>query len=323
RLLAIAAGAGLALGSLLAIGLGLRDPRPADPETLAASTGVQVLGHVPAPLPAGQAWAEGTPAAGAFDAVAAALGSARTVAITSVTDGPAAFVAAALAAALARAGHRTLLIDADLRGRGCRHLVGNAGPSHGLLDLLRGHGTPGNDPIIPAPAAGLDYMPSGADRRANSDRSDLFNSPAFDTLVVRLARSYDRIVLLTPPADSNDDARVIASVCDGAVLAGTAGSLAQRDVEDLRNGLADVGANLLGVIQVAPTRAAPQPARPSPMTSRGDDPDDAVLAAVQSISHGGGFADEQIVDEDDGLRIMQRRPRQPRGERPSIRDSGG
>src|SRR5262249_19814471 len=67
-----------------------------------------------------------------------------------------------LAIALARAGRRVLLVDADLR-RASLHAIYDISRDMGLADLLEGEGAV-SLPVQPTVVAKLDVIPSGLDR---------------------------------------------------------------------------------------------------------------------------------------------------------------
>ena len=118
-----------------------------------------------------------------------------------------------LARAMAAAGERTLLIDADLR-RPAQHRLLNISKIPGLADLLQGKATLDQSTsrnIIP----NLDYIPCGN----NHDFTlSLFYADRLKEILAGLRPRYDRIVFDAPPIIGVSDASVITSLSDHVLL---------------------------------------------------------------------------------------------------------
>ncbi|OGU02612.1 MAG: hypothetical protein A2W29_10630 [Gemmatimonadetes bacterium RBG_16_66_8] len=181
------------------------------------------------------------------------VGAERPLQLISVTSpGPGegkSTTAANLAVALAQSGQRTLLVDADLR-RPQVHRAFSLVQEPGLTDVLIGR-VPAREAIRPEVQPQLDVLPSGP---APPNPSELLGSHAMHALIGELRRSYDYIVMDTPPTLPVTDAAVVASAADGAILVLKSGDTeevpAQRALEQLRRVHARVaGAVLNGVNQ--------------------------------------------------------------------------
>jgi capsular exopolysaccharide synthesis family protein len=121
--------------------------------------------------------------------------------------------ALALARALAVAGQRTLLIDADMRRPSlARTLVLDDGPTLG--DVLRGDVATWAAPR-PSGDPGLDVIPAA---RA-PDPQELLGSPAMKTLMVEMTGRYDALVIDAPPALLVADALVLSPLADAIIFA--------------------------------------------------------------------------------------------------------
>ena len=132
-------------------------------------------------------------------------------------------VAFGLAATLARAGTRTLLIDADLRrGRIAEMLELPRSP--GLMDVLLG-GTELEE-TVQSTEDGLHVLVGG--RRA-ADPGELLTS-AFPALLARLERDYEAIVIDSTPVIPISDARIVARYADATILVARAGFALRRQV---------------------------------------------------------------------------------------------
>ncbi len=121
--------------------------------------------------------------------------------------------AIALSRSAAMNGERVLLVDCDIRqpsvGRAFR-----AEAAPGVTDLLLGQAS--YDQIVRRDhLTGLDYIPAGA---AEIHSLGLFMSEAMASLLERVRRDYDLVVLDAPPALAMADARVVARLADATLL---------------------------------------------------------------------------------------------------------
>jgi capsular exopolysaccharide synthesis family protein len=138
-----------------------------------------------------------------------------------------------LAAMLAQGGHRTILIDGDLR-RPLVHRAFGLVQEPGLTDVLVGAAS-SREAIRPEVTPGLDVLPSGP---TPPNPSELLGSDAMHQLISELRRQYDYIVMDTPPVLPVTDATVVATLADATILAVRSGDTeevaAQRAVEQIR-----------------------------------------------------------------------------------------
>ena len=149
-------------------------------------------------------------------------------------------VAFGLAATLARAGTRTLLIDADLRRGRIAELL-ELPRSPGLMDVLLG-GTELED-TVQTTEDGLHVLVGG--RRA-ADPGELLTS-AFPALLARLEREYEAVIIDSTPVIPISDARIVARYADATLLVARAGVALRRQVR--------AAVDRLGLINVRLTAA--------------------------------------------------------------------
>jgi capsular exopolysaccharide synthesis family protein len=170
--------------------------------------------------------------------------SPRAITITSPTPGEGkTTVAANLAASLAEAGRRTLIIDADLR-RPRLHEVFGVSNSRGLVDLLVDAYVDPLDFTV-AVSKGLWFLPAGV---AAFGGPGLLQEAATRELLERLQREFDAIVLDAPPVLAVSDARTLSGIADGTILVVRAGVTDPDDAIDAKTLLEADGAHLLGVV---------------------------------------------------------------------------
>lgn len=126
-------------------------------------------------------------------------------------------VAAGLAAAFARSGRRTLLVDADLTNHGLSARLG-ADHARGLASILSGreplaHAAPAA--IVSLDSEGCDFLPCGPEARLSAA---LFASDRFSELLDWIDGRYDWVVFDAPAAGEAADAAIIGNQVDGVLL---------------------------------------------------------------------------------------------------------
>ena len=149
-------------------------------------------------------------------------------------------VAFGLAATLARAGTRTILVDADLRRGRIAELL-ELPRSPGLMDVLLGE-TELED-AVRVTKDGLHVLVGG---RRSADPGELLTS-AFPTLLTRLERDYEAVIIDSTPVIPISDARIVARYADATLLVARAGHALRRQVR--------AAVERLGLINVQPTAA--------------------------------------------------------------------
>jgi protein-tyrosine kinase len=137
----------------------------------------------------------------------------RALAVVSPASGDGkTFFSANLAVALAQAGGRTLLVDADLRGPRV-HEVFKVENKTGLSSVLAGRvDSQVIQEVVGVP--NLFIMPVGI---TPPNPLELIERRAFDMLIRELVLKFDHVIVDTPAAMYGSDAQVIAARC-GAVL---------------------------------------------------------------------------------------------------------
>ncbi|HEX6882194.1 MAG TPA: polysaccharide biosynthesis tyrosine autokinase [Planctomycetota bacterium] len=254
-LYALGAGGILAFGLVLL--LGLSDRRVREVEDVPGLLGTSVLGVLPE-LPRGSdrvalaRLVEEDPhslAAEAFRSVRTATvfalpGGSGVVVVTSASTGEGKSVCASnLACALARAGKKTLLIDADMR-RPAQHEIYGVPLGTGLAGLL-GSAAPLKGVVVPRVASGLDLLPAG---EAQGRAAELCEGPVLVQLLASLRESYECIVIDAPPVLETSEARVLASQADAVVFVLRLEVSRAPNLKRAAGILSGVGARILGCL---------------------------------------------------------------------------
>ena len=171
-------------------------------------------------------------------------GVAKTLLITSPSPGDGkTTLASNLAIAMAQAGNRILLLDADFR-KPMQHRIFELEKKIGLSSVLAGEVTL-EDAIQETAVPGLAVLPCGP---IPANPSEILNSQSFADLLDELAARYDHVLLDSPPVMPVTDARILAAGCDATVLALCAEKTTRKGAIYARDVLRSVGSRILGVV---------------------------------------------------------------------------
>ncbi|MBN1845845.1 MAG: polysaccharide biosynthesis tyrosine autokinase [Sedimentisphaerales bacterium] len=258
RIMALALVLGLLLGVGLALLVDWRDNRLRSADEVTAVLGVPVLGTVPSIKGSGDVAVCGrhvsndpmSHIAESYKTIRTAVyfgvpeGQAKTILITSPAPGDGkSTLTSNLATAMAQADQKTLIIDADFR-KPMQHNIFDINQKPGISDLLAGFGRL-EDIIQSTSQPNLDLMPCGS---IPVNPSEILNSQAFSKLLERLCRSYDRILIDSPPVMPVADARVLGALTDVTVVVLRADKSTRKASQQARDGLLSVGARILGAV---------------------------------------------------------------------------
>jgi capsular exopolysaccharide synthesis family protein len=168
----------------------------------------------------------------------------RTLLFTSTLPGEGkTTIAVALARQSARAGIRTLLIDADMRRPRCHQALGVAnGP--GLSDILQGR-PPKDDAIHVDPPTGLHFMRAGM---AHQSPADLCRSKTMKKFLQQIAAIYDLVVIDSPPVGAVSDSVVLSNLVDRTAYITAWDSSPREAVVGGLKQLEDADAHVAGVV---------------------------------------------------------------------------
>ena len=148
-----------------------------------------------------------------------------------------------LAISFAEAGHKVLLIDADLRRPAiARLLVEKATP--GLSNVLAGHST--EEEVIRSSAyTNLDVIFSGD---VPPNPAELLGSERMAEMIEKLAKRYDYILVDTPPVNIVSDTCVIANMLGGVLLLARQEHSRKDNIKRAVSNLRLTGAKILGCV---------------------------------------------------------------------------
>lgn len=166
----------------------------------------------------------------------------KVIQVTSPVSGEGKTTTASnLAVVFAAAGHRVILIDADLR-KPRVHEVFSLPQSEGLTSVLLGEPY---QPLVHTPVANLDVLTSGPQP---PNPSEVVGGRQMRALVETLAADYDYVIVDSAPVLPVSDSVGLASLCDGVLLVAQAAKTSKRQASDSANLLARSQTPLLGVV---------------------------------------------------------------------------
>jgi len=152
-------------------------------------------------------------------------------------------VASQLAASLARAGRRTLLVDGDMR-RPALHALFDVPLEDGLCEVLRAE-VDVADVIRPTHAEGLWLLTAGyCDIDAIHALATEQMQPAFE----KLRSEYDFIIIDGAPVLGMSDALIFGQYCDGAILSVRRDFSQMPKINEAASLLRGVGVRLIGSV---------------------------------------------------------------------------
>ncbi len=192
--------------------------------------------------------------------------SMKTLVVTSAAPGEGKTLTSAnLSVTFAYDGLRVLLIDCDVR-RPRLHGLFQVPRSPGLMELLTpsyngndaGHsltfnprdgqtdsGRPISDIIRPTTVRGLSLLTCGA---LPTNPSGLLSGVRMRVLLQELAKSFDLVILDTPPVLATADAGILAALADGVLLVVRAGQTDRVAAKRAHQQLVNVGARVVGTV---------------------------------------------------------------------------
>jgi polysaccharide biosynthesis transport protein len=262
RTVSLGAAGSVFFAFVLAFGLHYLDERLRSPEDIETHLGLPYLGMVPKVQP--RALEKGAAGLGVVKRIDLPLPfkeamrdlrthvlctpagrAAKILLVTSTNpEEGKTLVATNLATGLSQVGNRVLLIDLDLRQPSV-HRAFDLPLQPGLSELLSGSASRARDPIRPTEVRGLWVLTAG---RPLVNPGDLIGSSAFRQLIQSFSKTFDRIVIDSPPVMAVTDASLIAHEDVGVVFVVSADRTPRRPAQAALDRLEAVGARFIGVV---------------------------------------------------------------------------
>lgn len=169
----------------------------------------------------------------------------RTMLVTSAQSGEGKTTSSVnLAAGLASAGGRVVIVDADLRRPSVSKYFNLPPGLPGLVEIITGQATiseVSKDDIIRR----VTIIPSG---KIPPNPAELLGSPEMVQIIDDLVALYDYVIIDSPPILPVTDSVILSRYVDGVVLVVKGAATPKKVVKDARDRLISIGARVLGVV---------------------------------------------------------------------------
>ena len=169
----------------------------------------------------------------------------KVIALTSAQPGEGKSTTATnLAISFAKAGFRTLLIDADTRNSVMSGTFKSNERYQGLTSFLSGNAEL-SDVICDTTVDNLMIIPAG---QVPPNPTSLIQNDNFKSMIETVRGLYDYVIIDTPPLGLVIDAAILAHHSDASLLVTKAGADKRRTITKLKEQLEQSGSVFLGVI---------------------------------------------------------------------------
>jgi len=169
----------------------------------------------------------------------------QVISITSVKPGEGKSTTSTnIAWAFARAGYKTLLIDADIRNSVMSGVFKSREKITGLTEFLSGT-TDLSQGLCETNVENLFVIQAGS---VSPNPTALLQSENFAIMIDTLRKYFDYIVVDTAPIGVVIDAAIITQQCDASVLVTAAGETNRRDVQKAKEQLEQTSKPFLGIV---------------------------------------------------------------------------
>jgi len=149
-----------------------------------------------------------------------------------------------LGVVMAQAGHKTIVVDGDLR-RPALHKIMRCSNEVGLSSLIVGEAVTLEQALQPTEVEGLQVLTSGI---IPPNPAELLGSPRMAQLLERLSQEAEVILIDSPPLLAVTDASILASMASGTILVAEVGRTRLDACAQAMEALERVGGKLLGVV---------------------------------------------------------------------------
>lgn len=251
--IALALLVGIFLAAALVFALEKLDSSVRDPQDVVGRFGLPLLGAIPEVLDRGVADAILDKKSAIYEAYFSLMtnltfltehGAPRSIMITSSRPKEGKSNSSlSVATVLAATGKKVILVDADVRNPSLNRYL-DMPNERGLSHYLSGDDDL-NGMIVPLPKFGFAVITAG---KMPPNAAELLGSDRFTTLVDTLLRTYDHVLVDSPPLLGLADAPLIARRVEGVLFTIEANSTKNRAISTALNRLRMSGAKLFGAI---------------------------------------------------------------------------
>jgi len=169
----------------------------------------------------------------------------NTIIVTSASPGEGKSTTTAnLAAVMAQAGKRVIIVDSDLR-RPTQHRIFGLGNSHGLTTALLDNLTPASQHLKDTKVRGLRILTSGP---IPPNPAEILSSQRMGNLIDELSEEADVVLFDTPPVLSVTDAAVLGTQTGGVLFVVEVGKTRRDTLTQAVSRVRNTNAQILGVL---------------------------------------------------------------------------
>lgn len=169
----------------------------------------------------------------------------KVISMTSVNPGEGKSTTSTnIAWAFARAGYKTLLVDADIRNSVMSGVFKSREKITGLTEFLSGTSDLSQG-LCDTNVENLFVIQAGT---ISPNPTALLQSENFSTMIETLRKYFDYIIVDTAPIGIVIDAAIITQKCDASVLVTAAGETNKKDVQKAKEQLEQTRKPFLGVV---------------------------------------------------------------------------
>ncbi|WP_445666758.1 GumC family protein [Fodinibius sp. AD559] len=167
--------------------------------------------------------------------------------ITSSTKGEGkTTVASNLGVVLAESGYKTVVVDADLRRPNLHNMFGSK-RAPGIAEVLFDN-VPIEEALQETPMSQLSIFTSG---KRPPNPSSITKSDAFLQTIKDLEKTFDFVLIDTPPYGIITDASAVVQQTDGIVVVTKFNETTETELDHVMNSLQHIKANVLGTVLMA------------------------------------------------------------------------
>jgi polysaccharide biosynthesis transport protein len=242
------------VGIVLVVGVQYLRPKIVNPEHIAQSLGLRLIGVAPRVSRPDASLRDLTSVPVPFQEAVRAIRtqiflssgpvSIRTLAITSASPGEGkTVIAGSLGVSMARTGRRVLLVDADMRRSQLNRLF-NVRSAPGLSNVMAGE-VPPSEAITQSSVQGLFILPAGTKVESPGD---LLDHERLQRLIQSFGQVFDLVVIDCPPVTVAADATIVANAVTSVLFVVGAGTTSPDAARDSVERLMSVQARVVGVV---------------------------------------------------------------------------
>jgi capsular exopolysaccharide synthesis family protein len=149
-----------------------------------------------------------------------------------------------LAVTFAQGGHKTILVDSDLR-KPSQHDIWGIGNERGLTTMMLEDGALANPPLVSVGVDNLQVLPSGPLPQVPAD---LLASQRMNEIIGVLKARASFVLFDSPPVLAVTDAALLGSKLDGVLLVVRAGHTRREHTVRAKQALERVHARIVGAV---------------------------------------------------------------------------